>query len=98
MNSVGSIWEMLLKEVKQSAYIRWIIKQRNILLLAICISAFLTILTYPGILYSDSYVRIELADKIDLVLSSILSEEFGFEVVYAWLTVVPSLFILLSKK
>ena len=98
MNSVGSIWEMLLKEVKQSAYIRWIIKQRNILLLAICISAFLTILTYPGILYSDSYVRIELADKIDLILSSIISEEFGFEVVYAWLTVVPSLFILLSKK
>ncbi len=98
MNSVGSIWEMLLKEVKQSAYIRWIIKQRNILLLAICISAFLTILTYPGILYSDSYARIELADKIDITLSSLISDEYGFDVVYAWLTFVPSLFILLSKK
>ena len=57
MNSVGSIWEMLLKEVKQSAYIRWSIKQRNILLLAICISAFLTILIYVDMPITDKTIR-----------------------------------------
>ena len=85
-------------EIKKSVFINWIIKQRHYLLLSVCISAFLTILTYPGILYSDSYLRVSFADSLGRSIHAFWSGNADLTVLRLWLTITPSFFIYLSKE
>lgn len=84
--------------IKDSLYIRWIDSQKSNLLLSICISTFLTILSYPGIIYSDSYGRISFADSLKMSIHAFMSGNAELSSLSSWLTVTPSFFILLSKE
>lgn len=90
--------KIVLGEVKQSIFIRWMIRNGRSLLLSVCISVFLTILSYPGILYTDSYSRISFADSLGMSIHAFWSGDAGLTTASSWLTVVPSFFILLSKE
>ena len=83
--------------LKQSVYTKWIIKQRTNLFISISISIFLTILTYPGILYSDSYGRIAMSENVKTSIYAFLHGEIENYPTGSWLTVTPSFFIMLSK-
>ncbi len=83
--------------LKQSVYTKWIIKQRTNLFISMSISIFLTILTYPGILYSDSYGRIAMSENVKTSIYAFLHGEIENYPTGSWLTVTPSFFIMLSK-
>lgn len=84
--------------IRQSIYTRWAKEQRNSFMIAACISIFLTILSYPGIIYSDSYGRIGFTDSLKLSIHAFFSGDAALHSVRSWLTVLPSFFILLSKE
>lgn len=98
MKNKRNILADICEEVKNSVFKRWIIDHRFSLLITIVISIFLTILSYPGILYSDSYTRIEFADSLKMVIHAFVSGNSQLTVMDSWLTVLPSFFILLSKE
>lgn len=50
-----NISERFKQEINESKYKRWILENKGMLLISILIAIFFTILTYPGIMYSDSY-------------------------------------------
>ncbi len=93
-----AILKIITDEIKESVLIKWIIKQRLFLLLSVCISVFLTILSYPGILYSDSYGRITFADSLGRSIHAFFSGNAELTEMCSWLTITPSFFILLSKE
>ena len=53
-------------EMQSSTYINFIKKNYGLIVFTLLISVILVLLTYPGILYSDSYTRIAMADNIKL--------------------------------
>lgn len=98
MGTISETLRHIKTTLKQSAYTRWIKTQYGNLLISISISGFLTILSYPGILYSDSYERISFADGLKMSFQALLSGDSGLHSLNSWLTVTPSFFILLSKE
>lgn len=84
--------------IKNSLYTKWIVGQRSNLMISICISILLTILTYPGIIYSDSYERISFADSLKMLIHAFEAGNAELSSSSSWLTVTLSFFILLSKE
>ena len=90
---------ILIKDIpKNSFYIDWIKEHRGTFLICAFIATFLTMLSYPGILYSDSYTRISLASDLKRSLQAFFSGNIETESFRSWLTIVPSFFILLSEE
>lgn len=81
-----------------SIYLEFLKKRKTMILVAIVISAFLTMLTYPGILYSDSYTRIGYARNFNLWIHNLLEGNADLVHDGVWLTLEPSFFIYLSLK
>lgn len=61
------------------------------------LSIICTIITYPGIFYSDSYVRLEFSNEIIDALKEIMLGNRSDINMESWLTVVPSFFIAICK-
>ncbi|MCR4648545.1 MAG: hypothetical protein K5776_05670 [Lachnospiraceae bacterium] len=72
--------------IKSSFYLSRLKKYSFLILLSLVLAVLCTAISYPGILYSDSYTRIENAKK--MIQSS--------DVIYSWNTPTPSYFIALS--
>ena len=81
----------------QSAYAKWFARNRNYLLISVFISIICTLITYPGVLYSDSYSRTYYADSLRMTLHAFLTGNAQAYPTGSWITVTPSFFILLSK-
>ncbi|WP_027203391.1 hypothetical protein [Butyrivibrio fibrisolvens] len=88
----------IIAEIKQSAYIKWFGNNRNSIIIALLISVFITILSHPGIIYIDSYVRISFTDSLKTSIKAFLTGESALYPSSSWLTITPSFFILLSKE
>lgn len=84
--------------VKDSVYFKWI--KRNVWAIIGCllISSFLCILTYPGILYTDSYSRIDITNSLKMALHAYSTGNAALTTLQSWTTITPSFFILLSKE
>lgn len=80
----------------ESLFVQYIKRNMGVILIAIMVSVFMTILTYPGVLYSDSYERIRAAEKFKLWLHNLTTGNADLTDDQMWLTVIPSLFIYLS--
>lgn len=81
-----------------SAYITFLKKRKTMILVSLFISVFLTILTYPGILYSDSYSRIGYAQNFRLWIHNLFEGNTSLVQDGVWLTLEPSFFIYLSLR
>ncbi|SEQ35931.1 hypothetical protein [Butyrivibrio sp. TB] len=88
----------IMSGIKQSAYIKWLGNNRNSIIISLLISVFITILSYPGIIYIDSYVRISFTDSLKTSIKAFLTGESALYPSSSWLTITPSFFILLSKE
>lgn len=84
--------------IKESAYIRWLENNRNSIIITFFISVFITLLSFPGIIYIDSYVRISFADSLKSSIKAFLEGKSSLYPSSSWLTITPSFFILLSKE
>ena len=81
-----------------SAYIAFLKKRKTMILVSLFIAVFLTILTYPGILYSDSYSRIGYAQNFRLWIHNLFEGNTSLVQDGVWLTLEPSFFIYLSLR
>lgn len=88
----------ILNVVTNSLYITYIRKNKGMILACILISTFLCILTYPGIMYTDSYARISFVSNLKMSIHAFLNGDVWLYEVGSWLTVTPSFFIMLSKE
>ena len=79
-----------------SAYITFLKKRKTMILVSLFISVFLTILTYPGILYS--YSRIGYAQNFRLWIHNLFEGNTSLVQDGVWLTLEPSFFIYLSLR
>ena len=85
-------------EIKESIYVKWVKKNIGLICLCAFISAFICILTYPGIMYTDSYARTNMTTDLKLSLEAFLFGHSEMNAFSAWITIIPSFFILLSKE
>ena len=81
----------------ESVYSGFLKRHKGLILWCVLISVFLCILTNPGIIYSDSYGRIERADSLRYSIHAFFSGDSQLNTLNSWTTVTPSYFILLSK-
>lgn len=77
----------------ESFYIKAFRKHAAIIALSILFAAFFVAIYYPGIMYSDSYVRIDASTGIRNAVKMLLSGQRELIDMEIWLTVVPSFFI-----
>ena len=69
----------------------------GILIICLLISVLCVLITYPGILYSDSFARIATADSIIFRINQMFHGGVYDSTISSWLTLTPSIFIALSK-
>lgn len=98
MNRIRAKLTQIKDVLKESVYIRWLGNNRNSILISLLLSIFITILSFPGIIYIDSYVRISFADSLKTSIKAFLAGEASLYPSSSWLTITPSFFILLSKE
>ena len=98
MRKLNSITDSIRNTISQSAYIKWFSANRNYLLISVFISIITTLITYPGVLYSDSYSRVYSADMLKMTLHAFFDGTADIYQTSVWLTITPSFFILLSKE
>lgn len=67
-------------------------------MICVVISMFLCILTYPGILYTDSYERIRATSEMRKAIHAFAEGEASLTTLSFWVTIIPSFFILLSQQ
>lgn len=84
--------------LKNSYYRKLMIGNKGAIVFALLIACFLTFLAYPGVMYTDSYARINMAENIKQWLQLVLSGNRASVDAASWITVVPSYFIGLSTK
>lgn len=77
----------------ESFYIKAFRKHAAIIALSVLFAAFFVAIYYPGIMYSDSYVRIDASTGIRNAVKMLLSGQRDLIDMEIWLTVVPSFFI-----
>lgn len=58
---------------------------------------FCVLISYPGIFYSDSYARVETADKIRGAVSMLLAGQRDAIEIRSWITVIPSCLMAVCK-
>lgn len=79
-----------------SVYWRWINNNKGMIFACVIISTFLCFLSYPGIIYSDSYSRIDSALGIKSAIQALFNAQSDYTGMKMWITVLPSFFIMLS--
>lgn len=79
-----------------SCYLNFIKNNSWVLLGCALVAIFCVLLTYLGVMYTDSYERITLAENINKWIHALLSGDYDGVSGQSWLTVVPSYFIGLS--
>lgn len=88
----------IISVLSESIYVRWL-KNNLVWIMAYMIaSTFFCILSYPGILYTDSYQRENITSSIKLSIHAFLDGNADLTTLQSWLTVTPSFFMLLSKE
>jgi len=84
--------------IESSLYFSWIKNNVWILVLCLLISTLLCGISYPGIIYSDSYGRVNITDGLKLAIHAFLTGNASSTQLQSWITITPSFFILLSKE
>lgn len=85
-NIIGSFYY---KKVRENAVI---------IFASLLIAMFCVLISYPGILYSDSYGRVDTADKVRVAINLLLSGQRALiEPIECWITLVPSVFIAIAR-
>ena len=82
----------------ESIYTMWIRRNYGVLLGIAIVAMFVGLISYPGILYSDSYSRIRFTKILNDSISAFFNGDASLYTPRMWLTVAPSFFILLSEK
>ena len=82
-----------MNNMKKSFYIQKIKNNKNIIIGSLFLAILCTLITYPGIWYSDSYGRYNMSLTIGKCLKMILNGQRNLINVSCWLTVVPSFFM-----
>ena len=82
-----------MNNMKKSFYIQKIKNNKNIIIGSLFLAILCTLITYPGIWYSDSYSRYNMSLTIGKCLKMILNGQRNLINVSCWLTVVPSFFM-----
>ncbi len=83
--------------IKKSFYYNKIKENKTIIIISLILSIICTLISYPGIWYSDSYGRVYFADTIIDCAKKVISGERLAINVESWLTVIPSLFMGICK-
>ena len=83
---------------QDSFYVSMIKNNKTVIGMCFLISAFLVLLTYPGVIYSDSYTRIGMADEIEKWVHAFFRGHTDLTEGKTWLTITPSYFIELSNQ
>ena len=86
------------EKLKNSYYRKLIAGNKRVIFVSLLFACFLTFLTYPGVMYTDSYVRITMGENIKQWLQMVLSGNRAAVDAASWITVVPSYFMGLSTK
>lgn len=84
--------------IKESLYVAFIKRNRNMILISALLSVLLVAVTYPGIMYSDSYRRAELIDSLELWFHAFWSGQRDLTTGSVWWTLTPIYFLWLSVK
>lgn len=88
---------MLKRQIDESFYKKKLNENIAIIMVCLIVAILCLLISYPGILYSDSYGRVDTAKKlresINLLLAGRRSE---MPLIECWITMVPSVFIALS--
>lgn len=83
----------LKNEIEKSVYLKFVRNTTSFIILSLLISIICTIITYPGILYSDSFARINLYYVINDSIKKLFSGQRQIINASAWMTLTPSYFI-----
>lgn len=84
--------------IRESIYVSFFKKNRNMVLVSALVSMLLTMVAYPGIMYSDSYRRVELIDSLGLWFHAFFSGQRDLTTGCVWWTLTPIYFLFLSVK
>lgn len=95
---IKHLLNLIYNEIRESIYIRWLKENKGLICLCAFISAFMCILTYPGIMYTDSYARTNMTTDLKLSINAFLLGDSELNNYSSWITIIPSFFILLSKE
>ena len=93
---ISVIRKRFLEILKNSYYHKAVVRNKRAICIALLFACFLTFLTYPGIMYTDSYARVTMAENIKQWLHLVISGNRNMVDAASWLTVVPSYFIGIS--
>lgn len=86
------------KNITDSFYYKKIRENSLLIFMSLLIAIVCVLISYPGILYSDSYGRVDTADKVRVAINLLLSGQYErIEPMECWITLVPSIFIALAK-
>lgn len=85
------------KEFMNSYYVQKIKDNLAIIVWSLLMTGFCVVISYPGIFYSDSYARVETADKIRAAMSMLFSGQGDAIEIRSWITVIPSVFMAVCK-
>lgn len=83
--------------MKNSYYIRQFQKHWYLILLSVILAGVCTIIASPGIMYADSYGRVDFAYTITDCIKKFLTGQRAAIAAKSWLTVTPSFFIAISR-
>ena len=84
-------------DIRNSKYVEFIRNNYRLMFGCMVLTTFFVLLTYPGIMYSDSYSRISMADDVKLWFHVLISDNSELSAGSSWLTLTPSYFICISK-
>ena len=82
-----------MNNIKNSFYLKKIKNNKNLIFFSLVLAVLCTLITYPGIWYSDSYGRYNMALSIGKSIKMILNGQRNLINISSWLTIVPSFFM-----
>lgn len=85
------------EELTSSYYTQKVKDNLAIIVWSLLMTGFCVIISYPGIFYSDSYARVETADKVRAAISMLFSGQKDAIEIRSWITVIPSVFMAICK-
>ncbi|MBR5565039.1 MAG: hypothetical protein IKW08_02615 [Roseburia sp.] len=81
----------------KSFYYRKLQENLGLIVWSLVMAIFCVLISYPGIFYSDSYARVETADKIRGAISLLLAGQRDAIEIRSWITVIPSCMMAVCK-
>lgn len=97
IKNIKSNFKTINKQLSQSVYFKWFNNHRTLIIFCTFLALFLTFLTYPGIMYSDSYERVRVTTDLKVNLKQLVLGQDVSHSIPSWLTITPSFFILFFK-